>query len=460
MSAARALTVDRTARRAGPRRSRAAARDPASAALALQRMAGNRAVCSLQRIPVDRDKVLRELEAALEAARKELGDITRVAEDLIEQATGESIRGRPQGKVSENWIRKRLGEIAAGGGSHAGEARRQLGDIERVRREVGRLKDDLEAVRPTPQRPYAAKKREKQAKHHARKQPKPKPPGWDPTAGPPAGPRKGPNYKPAPMDKPAKPPPPPAKSPPVKATPPPVPAKHPSVPATPPVAEGGGGKVLKEAGDVAAGTAGKGRVYLKAAAKFGVAVVDGLIPDPTDAIAMMIKVAMAYDEARQEIRRRNLRRGFSVGWAAYLVVPRWDWAKWFAKTEVSRDVITLVVDAVGVAESAYNEGLVRGFIYGEKHSKRQANKVRQEAFEKLRRQEISVGTLVDGDVYAFDRNDVYRFSGALRPAANAVVDEADRRGAERIAKEARARLGEQYRKDFDEGRAPAGVREW
>jgi hypothetical protein len=241
----------------------------------------------------------------------------------------------------------------------------------------------------------------------------------------------------------------------------PPPVKPPTVDAPTNVKSSGGGgagKVAKEVGEAAAETAGKGKVFLKAAAKFGIAVVDGLIPDPTDAIELMIRFAMSYDEARQEIRRRNLRKGFAVGWAAYLVVPRWDWAKWFARTEVSRDVITLVVDAVGVAESAYNEGLVRGFIYGEKHSRRQADRARQRAFDELVKQNRMPGRYEGDDTYTFGRDDVYAFASVLRPAADKVVDEADARGAERIAKEARARAAEQYREDYESGRAPAGAR--
>lgn len=452
-------------------------RNVASDVLAVQRMAGNRAVCAILRIPVD----VTRLERELEVARKALGEASRVAEDVIEAATGHSIRSKSAGKVSENWIRKRLGEIAAGGGKHAGAAHDALEEVERLRKEVGRLKDALEGIRPTPQKPYGSKKAEKARKHTERKKagkaggggggapdtaPKadaPAPvskastsaptrktttrPGWDATAGPPTHGKKGPNYRPAPVDKPAKLPPPPAKLPPVPATP-------------PTTGGGGGGKVATEVGQAATEAAGKGRVFMKAAGKFGISVVNALIPDPTDAIALMINYLSAYEEAKAEIRRRNLRKGFAVGWAAYLVIPRWDWAKWFARTEVSRDVIALVLGAVGIAESAYNEGLVRGFIYGEKHSKRQADRARQRAFDALVKENRMPGRYEDDDTYTFGRDDVWAFASVMQRAANEVVDDADRRGAERLAAEARAREAEKYRKDFDEGHAPPGAREW
>jgi hypothetical protein len=142
-----------------------ASRHLASGVLAVQRTAGNRAVCAVQRIPVD----VAGLERELAAARDALREAARHGEDIIEVVSGQSIRTKTAGKVSENWIRKRLGEIAAGGGKHARAAEDTLREIERLRKEVGRLKDAVEGIRPTPQKPYGSKKQEKQRKHHERK---------------------------------------------------------------------------------------------------------------------------------------------------------------------------------------------------------------------------------------------------------------------------------------------------
>jgi hypothetical protein len=47
-----------------------------------------------------------------------------------------------------------------------------------------------------------------------------------------------------------------------------------------------------------------------------------------------------------------------------VLFPTWARAETFARTHVEKDVITQIIDAVGIAENAYNEGLVRGFRFG------------------------------------------------------------------------------------------------
>ena len=122
--------------------------------------------------------------------------------------------------------------------------------------------------------------------------------------------------------------------------------------------------------------------------KLGIELIEGLVPDPLDALELMYDFAGSYKEAWNRIKQDNLQNGFAMGLAAYLVIPRWEWAEYWARTTVSRDVATQVIGAVGIAENAYNEGLVRGFLYGEKHSKAQADKLRQKAFNAL----VKVGT--------------------------------------------------------------------
>jgi hypothetical protein len=113
----------------------------------------------------------------------------------------------------------------------------------------------------------------------------------------------------------------------------------------------------------------------------GIELLEALIPDPLDALELMVDFAGSYAQAREAIRDRNRLNGFAIGWAAYLVIPRWGWAKWFAYTSISRNVVTEVLGAAGVAENAFNDGLVRGFIYGEKHTTAQSDKLRQMAFD-------------------------------------------------------------------------------
>jgi hypothetical protein len=158
-------------------------------------------------------------------------------------------------------------------------------------------------------------------------------------------------------------------------------------------------------------------------------------------VGMMIDFFEAFGEAREAIRERNLRTGVSVGLAAYLVIPRWEWAKQFAYTVVSRDVITEILDAAGVAENAFNEGLLRGFLFGERHSKQQADEVRQKAFDAVHRRGHTVGRYVGDDVWSFDRDDVYTFAGVLMPTADWFLAEADRRRQAREAAERERKPG-------------------
>jgi hypothetical protein len=199
-----------------------------------------------------------------------------------------------------------------------------------------------------------------------------------------------------------------------------------------------GEKVVKEAGEAAGERVGKGALLKRVAAKIGPTLLEALVPDPFDALELMVDFAKSFTEAREAIRRRNLEDGFAVGWAAYLVVPRWEWARWFALTVASKDVATQVVGAVGVAENAFNEGLVRGFIYGEKHTAAQADRVRQKAFDAVLKSSGHTPGRYDGDdVYTFGRDDVYSFAGALHAAAVEVLEEADRRREARLEEERR-----------------------
>ena len=118
----------------------------------------------------------------------------------------------------------------------------------------------------------------------------------------------------------------------------------------------------------------------------------------------------------------------------------------------SRDVATEILGAAGVAENAFNDGLVRGFIYGEKHSAAQSNELRQKAFNAvLKSTGHTPGHYEGDDVYTFGRGDVYAFAGALRPAANAVLQEADRRLAARLERERLAKHAKEVEKRFGTG---------
>ena len=50
-----------------------------------------------------------------------------------------------------------------------------------------------------------------------------------------------------------------------------------------------------------------------------------LVPDPLDALDLMEAFADSYQQAYDQIRQRNVRAGFAIGFAAYLLNPDWAW---------------------------------------------------------------------------------------------------------------------------------------
>lgn len=197
----------------------------------------------------------------------------------------------------------------------------------------------------------------------------------------------------------------------------------------------------KEAEKLAGRTGG---LWTRLAGKFDVELLEGLVPNPLDAIELLIDFFGSFAVAREAIRARNLRSGVAIGLAAYLVIPTWEWAKQFAHTAVSRDVITEILDAAGVAENAFNEGLVRGFLFGERHSKDQADRLRQKAFDTVLRQDRSVGRYAGDDEWSFDPDDVYTFASVLMPLADWFLAEAERMRNERLEREREREVVESY----------------
>ena len=132
----------------------------------------------------------------------------------------------------------------------------------------------------------------------------------------------------------------------------------------------------------------------------------------------MIEYAESFKAAQEAVRKRNLEKGFAIGWACYVLFPTWERAQTFARTHVEKDVITQIIDAVGIAENAYNEGLVRGCPVRREAHDRPARQ-RPPASSGRRPPERPNGQqlLPFGDgVYQFVRDDVYLFAGTLLKA--------------------------------------------
>jgi hypothetical protein len=430
----------------------------AARVMALQRRVGNRALASLVQREVTRDPpgawVTPEARARAAAADVErqiaeqtqrLKDLERVGEDVIADELGLSIRPSPrepvaggtpitqrrvpaerpleerlaeaaagegpaaeeasrllrERRISKGWIEKRLKEIADGGGRRSEDAKALLRDLREADKERGRLKRILK-----PKQPGAGAANAPKTMAHSVEDSAAKAEGAAVKEGENAAVKEGGN-----------------------------------------VAVKEGEKAVAKEVEKAA-TKG-GALYARVAAKVGIELLEAMVPDPLDAISLLIDFASAFGEAKEAIRQHNRESGFAIGWAAYLVVPRWDWARWFAYTTVSRDVVTEILDAAGVAENAFNDGLVRGFIYGEKHSTAQSDRVRQKAFDAvLKVTGHTPGRYDDDDLYTFDRDDVYSFAAVLRPAVLVVLQESDRRRAARLEEERLAKQAEEVKRQL------------
>jgi hypothetical protein len=426
-----AFSTARTARDVPPTPAgdRARRQRPGSAAdrvLALHRRAGNRAVTRLlQRSngnPPDDlwERVARQAQREFEEVVREADELERIADDLL----GGRLQGRPTTQALE--------ELAQQGDQ---TARRLLEDMRRLGRRRDRLFDALERARARAQAARAAR-------------------GGLPGGGGQGGAGGGGGQ--SQFDKG------------VKAG-----EKQAGKEAEKTVVKQAGkeaektvvkqaGKeaektVVKEAGKKAAKEAleevARPRRLAGLGAKVGkatLALIDGLMPDPTDAIALLIQYAESFKAAQEAVRKRNLEKGFAIGWACYVLFPTWERAQTFARTYVEKDVITQIIDAVGIAENAYNEGLVRGFRYGEKHTTAQLDNVRQRALDAVHRSGQTVnGYYLGNGVYQFVREDVYLFAGALLKAARDVLADSERRKEAREEAERLERNREQIERDYE-----------
>ena len=205
---------------------------------------------------------------------------------------------------------------------------------------------------------------------------------------------------------------------------------------------------VKEGGKVLAKEAEKvgGRMWSRVAAKVGTELLEALVPGPLDAIMLLVDYASAFEAAKEAIRANNTRLGVTIGLASYMVIPRWEFAKGFAHTVIDRSLEIQILGAEGIAENAFNEGLLRGYLFGERFTTKQMDALRQKAFDELHRAGYSVGRQIDDDgTYQFDHDDVYWFAGMLGPVADWFLAEAGRR---KEAREDAERERRQHERDM------------
>jgi hypothetical protein len=176
-----------------------------------------------------------------------------------------------------------------------------------------------------------------------------------------------------------------------------------------------------------------GSRVLASAGRLGLSL---LLPDPMDAIMLMVQFAGSYQEAWDIIEQRNTRRGIAFGIAAGMVGLDWEWVKqnlWRRFAEP--DVATLVIEAVGLAERSFNDGLVRGHRYGAAYPLRMKNRILGETFTILAQE----GYKTD-EKGLFTIDTVGRVARVLMPIADDFLQQAaERKQAREKREEDRAR---------------------
>jgi hypothetical protein len=218
------------------------------------------------------------------------------------------------------------------------------------------------------------------------------------------------------------------------------PVAKPPAPSTPPASSGGAtSKVVTQAEEalVESGAKAGERLGMRALKGFGRFLLEVGIPGPDDAIMMLGDFAGSYAEAWKAMEKRGLHRGFAAGFAAQLLSfdPDWVRAK-LAYRYANPSMATNLVGGRGKEERKFNEGLARGYFYGQRHSAQQVATVRERAFAALARSGRSIGTSS-----GFDVDDVWRLASVLMPTANAVIAEAERRTEKRLMKEVAKKMG-------------------
>ncbi len=450
-----------------PRRSAATAASApgrAAALLALQRVVGNRGFTTLMRSEAKTNpataatrRALRELEAGRDG-------LVETADDFLRNLSGDQAPREVPRPSATSQRPPRRGKTLTPRGSRrdrVAQRARVLGELDRIAGDIPTTPDEV-AARDIANQIREAGGAVREAEQQLERAGRGTNPSWQNAEFMDKA-----DEQAAKGSKPTKSAPDATKKPDAKAVPAPDASKS-ATPATKPTAKPApaptAGKVATEVASEAVEEVARPRKLAGLGAKVGkatLALIDGLMPDPTDAIALLISFAESFNAAQEAVRKRNLENGFAVGWACYVLFPTWERARTFARTYVEKDVITQIIDAVGIAENAYNEGLVRGFRYGEKHSTAQLDRVRQSALDAVHRS----GRTVNGDylgdgVYQFVRNDVFLFAGALLKATREVLAHSERRREAREERERFEREARKAREDFDAGNAPAGVREW
>jgi hypothetical protein len=181
----------------------------------------------------------------------------------------------------------------------------------------------------------------------------------------------------------------------------------------------------------------EGKTASRLASRAGRLGLSLLLPGPEDAVMLMVDFAGSYEEAWEMIEQRYTRSGITMGIAAGMMGLDWEWViqnVW--RRFAVRNVETEILGAVGKAERAYNDGLVRGHKYGAGHPRGMKDRILGEAF-----------TILAEEGYQADEEGRHTVDTVARVARvlTPIADDFLRQAAER--KEARERREDRQRRE-------------
>lgn len=183
---------------------------------------------------------------------------------------------------------------------------------------------------------------------------------------------------------------------------------------------------------------GEGRTATRLTSHAGRLGVALLLPGPEDAVMLMVNFAGSYGEAWEIIEKRHTRSGIAFGIAAGLLGLDWTWVSqnlW--RRFADRDVATQILAAVGKAERAFNDGLVRGHKYGTGHPQEMKNAILKEVFTAFAQE----GYKTD-EIGLFNVDTVARVARAVMPIADDFLRQAAKRRQAREQREEQRRRRE------------------
>jgi RHS repeat-associated protein len=144
----------------------------------------------------------------------------------------------------------------------------------------------------------------------------------------------------------------------------------------------------------------------------------GLMPDPTDAAALLYDYFASFHEAKEMIRNRNFTEGFARGVAAGVLHMSGNWVEYNLKERVIvADLETKILSAEGIAEISYNKGINAGFSFTTNLNSKQIDTLQLAGFKVL----AAEGYDASGDI--FSSRSIRALGDALQPTILSILEQ-------------------------------------